>query len=635
VLARLQALREARKGKEAQELEQQHILTGASQTPKRPCVVAGAQALTVVLLADPFPPAESASRVKFKGGAGTRTDMNAVLDRIRARAGAVLPAAPPDESMIVDAGAVRGTHVVVPDDLGDLEALIIGGPQDAPGDATADAGAGELVVLPQTGGEEGEVEEEEDGTGGMRLFGRAPPAGLLLRMDDTQGDGDELAAMEEEEDPMAGEAAEAAAAEDALVSETESDTDEEEEDGDGDDVAPDADGDELPPPPQEALLTEEERVAQRAAVRAAAMQFLEEEKALRAAERSKAKAAAAAAAAGTGEKLGWMEDEAEMSEDGGHTDDDDASDTDDDLAELEAMLAAAEEGGDAEAADAIRAKIHADWEQAADDRAVAGVVRAMQTGWRRRRGRRLRGEDGDLDDDDPRGPRRRRRGEAGGEGDGGDDDVDVRNPFLQTGDGMFDDDPMTQAHLRGPPAVGRGAPAPGSFMSLLAADDPSRAVLGLLRRRPMAPPPSKPSSGDAMDARGGGAGGSFFSRGGLPEGASLPQLPPRRGPDGGSSRAFVFARGDDSQGPRDPAGDAGHTDTPQVGVRGAKAAARAAMAAAATAKTGGALRPTASAGGTSLLGMLRSYSQSDSQATGDVGENLASNLRKAQGIRMD
>ena len=559
--------------------------------------------------------------------------MNAVLDRIRARAGAVLPAAPPDESMIVDAGAGRGTHVVVPDDLGDLEALIIGGPQDAPGDVTADAGADELLVLPQTGG--GEVDDdEEDGTGGMRLFGRAPPAGLQLRMDDTQGDGDELAAMEEEEDPMAGEAAEAAAAEDALVSETESDTDEDEEDADGDDVAPDADGDELPPPPQEALLTEEERLAQRAAVRAAAMQLLEEEKALRAAERSKAKAmaAAAAAAGGGGEKLGFMEDEAEMSEDGGHTDDDDASDTDDDLAELEAMLAAAEEGGDAEAADTIRAKIHAEWEQAADDRAVAGVVRAMQTGWRRRRGRRLRGEDGDVDDDDPRGPRRRRRGEAGGDGDS-DDDLDVRNPFLQSGDGVFDDDLMTQANLRGPPALGRGAPAPGSFMSLLAADDPSRAVLGLLRRRPMAPPLDKPTSGDAMDARGGG--GSFFSRGGLPEGASLPQLPPRRGPDGGSNRAFVFARGDDSQGPRDAAGDAAHTDTPQVGVRGAKAAARAAAAAAATAKAGGGLRPAVSAGGTSLLGMLRSYSQSDSQATGDVGENLASNLRKAQGIRMD
>ena len=558
--------------------------------------------------------------------------MNAVLDRIRARAGAVLRAAPPDESMVVDAQAGRGhVPVVVPDDLGDLEALIIGGPPDAPGggaDGAPDGGAEELLVLPQALlGVEGE-EEEEDGTGGMRLFGRAQPAGLQLRMDDTQADGDELAAMEEEEDPMAGEAAEAAAAEDALVSETESDTDEDEEGDDGDDAQPDIENDDLPPP-QEALLTEEERVAQRAAVRAAAMQFLEEEKALRAAERAKAKAAAAAAAGGTGEKLGFMEDEAEMSEDGGHTDDDDASDTDDDLAELEAMLAAAEEGGDAEAADAIRAKIHAEWEQAADDRAVAGVVRAMQTGWRRRRGRRLRGEDGDVDDDDPRGPRRRRRGDAGE--DGGDDDLDVRNPFLQTGDGMADDDPQTQAQPRGLLALGRGAPAAGSFMSLLAPDDPSRAVLGLLRRRPMAPPHAGPSSADAKDTRGGG---SFFSRGGLPEGASLPALPPRRAADGGASRAFVFARGDDSQGPLAP-GDAAHTDTPQVGVRGAKAAARAAMAAAATAKGGAGLRPAASGGGTSLLGMLRSYSQSESQATGDVGENLGANLRRAQGTRLD
>jgi len=376
------------------------------------------------------------------------------------------------------------------------------------------------------------------------------------------------------------------------------------------------------------------------------MELLAEEKAARAAERAKAKAravaAAAAAAAGMqpgagGDlKLGFMEDEAEMSEDGGHTDDDEASDTDDDLAELEAMLAAAEEDGDAAAADAIRAKIHADWEQAADDRAVAGVVRAMQNGWRRRRGRRLRGEDGDLDDDDPRGPRRRRRG--AGQGDDEDDDGDVRNPFLMRGDGDGEAEDDPQVGLRGA-APGSLRLPPGQhganlMAMILQEDDPSRAVLGLLRRQGgLAPSIAVQSGGTAMEeapsVRGGFFAGSLTSAGG--EGGA--SLPARRGMDAvpsvnnhfGSSRAFVFGRqGEDSQSGV-PIATAGDMATPAVGVRGAKAAARAALAAATNQAHNRVPRSKGGAGGgTSLLGLLRSGSQTESQASiADVGENLA------------
>lgn len=76
----------------------------------------------------------------------------------------------------------------------------------------------------------------------------------------------------------------------------------------------------------------------------------------------------------------FLEDEAEMSEDGGHTDDDEG-DAEDDAAELAELLAAAEEGAEGDgAAEEVRAKLHAAWQAAADDKAVAGVVRAMQTG---------------------------------------------------------------------------------------------------------------------------------------------------------------------------------------------------------------------------------------------------------------
>ena len=65
---------------------------------------------------------ESASRVKFRGAAATRTDMSAVLDRIRAR-GAELPSAPPEELMAMSerrrggAGSPAFAAVELPEDL--------------------------------------------------------------------------------------------------------------------------------------------------------------------------------------------------------------------------------------------------------------------------------------------------------------------------------------------------------------------------------------------------------------------------------------------------------------------------------------------------------------------------------------
>ncbi|CAL8462965.1 g2499 [Coccomyxa elongata] len=388
----------------------------------------------------------------------------------------------------------------------------------------------------------------------------------------SEGPADEQDAEEEEE---GGSGEEGAASEEEGDADDEGKEDEEEEFWSSDDSSSDEE-------------EEEENVADKEIDSAAKQQALEELRALlRDEPRAKNKSA-------------YFEDEAEMSEDGGHSDDGESDGEDDEQDGILEDLIGMEKDGRHD--EKRRAALHAAWLERQDEAVVEQLMHGIKNGFRRKRSA--------LDDEGGtnyeaalrRAALMNSDEEAASESEEEEEEEQAEDPFENI-DALSDEEAkeeLREAQQRR--LMEESQKEEDNIVTLL--DDESRAVLGLLQRgasSAAAPPPvlqSRPNFSSELTNR--PAKGSFLKRGS----SSNPMaLLAKSGSQMGNTRSFVFgcensnsgvaAPDADSQGGGAPAAPAGPTSFAGISVGSAAAGIK-------PGKASGAHGPS------NLLGMLHS-----------------------------